>query len=291
MGDDSRRDDPADQTSSGDETSLPLESVPDPDGQDGLTPDRAPVARWAVALNEPLVPTAERVQADNELARFIKRNPDWSAIWFAGVTHDVMLTLPPDDPWRSLTGAVDLTALETGRPGRDDELLVAKRPDQPLPRMTGALRSDGAAFGTLDDCTDLVVAELGDAPLDVGLAAVATPLSPLAAAMLAFASLDLRVGTRTYRDVYHALWLGRFASSHDRKPSEAFLEAASSALRWAIWRRRVYTGLDDPYATVVAFAWMAKTDRLRTGNLITDEGGLHASALIDPNAYRGMTEF
>jgi hypothetical protein len=267
----------------------------------GVVPDiqapingRSTVAKWVLTLSEPLVSTSQRIAIDKEMAAFVKKSPHWAANWFAGVLTDIMSTLPPADPWRRLSGTVDLAAIyddakESAEQGR--VTFQNREGAKPL-ATTGAVLPDGSPFGTYTNATDLVMSELGEPVHDEKLIAVALGMDPLAAAILALAGSNVEALAATLDKIYHRLWTAEFSGHSNVDPGAAFLEAAGSALQWAIHRRRAYTGNDDPFPSILGFAWMARADRVTNGGRnIASELGLARDAKIDPSAYDDLKAF
>lgn len=267
-----------------------LSAVPEKSGADG----RAPVARWVITLSEPLLSTRRRAVADEAMARFIARNSHWATAWFAGYLCDVTATLPPEDPWRRLSATLDLPALSRSNDADDQEsrLVLENGEGAKPPVSTGAVNHDGSRFGSLADFTDLVMGELGAADLDLGLAAVADDLDDLTAAVIGFSASNPGAMESVLAKIYHHLWLAEFSGEEgeDVRPAgEVFLGVVGGALRRLIHRRRAYTGADDPFPSVVGFAWMARADRIvGSKRNVASEIGMARAAQIDPGTYDEM---
>ena len=60
------------------------------------------VTRWTICLVEPLVPLRRLIPLDAALAEATSADPELVALIFAGVTADVVRTLPSEDSWRSV---------------------------------------------------------------------------------------------------------------------------------------------------------------------------------------------
>lgn len=229
------------------------------------------LTRWAVSQHEPLVPPEHRVLLESLMVTFASRRPEALCWWAAGVLTDVMATLPEPDPWRHM-------------PARVADLTFGVGP----PNTTGALLA-GRAFGTALDAGDLVRPQGSDLLADVALAALATPLSPAGAALLAVAGRGSWTDTITASLTWFEHLWGQARAS---KSVSATLLAAdlTGALRWASWRRKVYMGADDAWFVASAFEW---SERAEVG---AATGYLPASAWtwveervdlyrIDPGAY------
>lgn len=261
-----------------------LRGVPEPTTADR----RAPVARWVVTLCEPLVSTERRLQADTEMAQFVGSNSQWAAHWFAGFIVETLMTLPPDDPWRHLSATIDFGVISLGQSGLDDNKVEFRNPrGAPSPTSTGSVLPSGQRFGTPEDSADIVSSAMGRADADIGLAALVDPLDDISSAIAGFATASVEAFDVILTKTYHHLWLSSDFGGQTEDPSgQRFLAAVAPVLRRFIHRRRVYTGLDDPYPSLAGFAWMARADRLMDGNRnISSELGLARSAAIDPGAY------
>lgn len=233
---------------------------------------RSTVARWLVAQCEPLVPTLERAVAEQAFVALTEAEPQQTAWWFAGVLSDHMLTLPPADPWRHLSA----------RAGAE---MTRGRVPKP-PALTGAVGPNGP-FGQVLDGQDLVHPSFSDPGTDVGLAAIAGGLSSGGAALLAFASDGWEAGSRAGM----ALHAEVLSDTRDTsRAAAALFGAAADALRWAVWRRRVYMGAGDDWTLASGFGWLWRSDELRLhGDLPAQEwaavrAGV-AEEAIDPASY------
>lgn len=247
-------------------------------------------ARWVTTLVEPLMPPADRTAHEQAMVEQIRRDPAWAAAYFAGFLHEIVVTLPADDPWRNLPAMVDLEMLATGASTPDsDDRFYHRVPGQPMAPATGAFRPDGSPFGTIDDAADLALPGMGggdDPSVDVGLAALADGLSPLSAALLGFAPDTGRYLRDVFDAVYHAMWKAYVRQSEHKRAAEQYLATVSAALRWAIHRRRVYTGPGDEYPVVLGYAWISKAERVTMGAPMDPEFDYSPGALIDPAACR-----
>lgn len=194
------------------------------------TPDTIWVSRWIVALSDPLVDTASRIEIDEQLLRLVAVNPHWFSAWVSGFVSDLVRSLDPKDPWRNLVV-------------QDGQTLLA----------------DGSPFGTWVDATDVIPAGDPDLRSDLGLAALASKLDPEAAQLLSVSSQGWE----------NALaWCEKnlvTAASLDVESARGVFEIASQAIRWALHRRRVFCGIDDPFATLTAVAWINRAGKLTSG--------------------------
>ena len=202
-------------------------------------PDGFDIAvRWAAGLTEPLLSIAARVAADEAMRGRAATDPGWAAALFGGTLADVLTTLPREDPWRHLSARIG--DLSIGTPPRTDP-------------GAGAWRRGSAGgwqrFGSWQDAADLTgpVPGAGDVRADPGLAALAEPLRPRAAAVLAFAA-------RGRGEAQTALT----ALGGD---GAAVFEAGAEALRWAVHRRRSYRGSGDLWPVEALTEWAAAAEQ------------------------------
>ena len=229
-------------------------------------------ATWLITLCEPLIPTFNRVVADEAFVAQTQRDFARSAWWFGGVIADHMMTLPSADPWRHLSATV--------------EGVMARGMVPKPPARTGAVGRNGV-FGTVADGQDLVPPSFTDAATDVGLAALVSGISPGGAALVAFGTDGWDAAGRAALAV-HAHHL---AVTRDPGVAAAqFFGDASDALLWAIWRRRAYLGLADDWTLVSGFAWLGRAEELAaTGQLPAGEADQVRRAVvaeaIDPGTY------
>jgi hypothetical protein len=232
-------------------------------------------ARWLIAQCEPLVPTLDRAVAEDGFVALTVSNADWVAGWFTGVITDHMLTLPPADPWRSLSARVG-SSMTRGRVPQ-------------APSSTGAVGANGP-FGTLADGQDIVRALFSDASTDIGLAAISSGISAGGGALLAFACDGWEVASRAAR-LLHVEHLSE--TGGDRTASAGrFFADLSGAFRWAAWRRRAYLGPDD-WTVVSGVAWLWRADEIAAHGRLPEQEWAdlrHAveAERIDPAAYAAI---
>jgi hypothetical protein len=146
------------------------------------------------------------------------------------VLADIAGTLPRYDPWTRLSG----------RLGR---LTVGSEP----PANDGACHAGGQPFGTWSDGADLVALLFERAEIDAAFAALADPLDPTAAGLVAFAGHG-----PSWSDVLPAVveaWRlttgddlpdRDIATRADPEASRVWLDQVMAAIRWLAWRRRAY---------------------------------------------------
>ncbi|GAB3176057.1 hypothetical protein GCM10027059_50330 [Myceligenerans halotolerans] len=218
------------------------------------------VARWAVQQCEPLISGAARISAEAKLVELTQEAPRRTTVWFAGVLADQVQTLPPDDPWQNLSARFGDLTCGTAPPATD-----------------GAVSAAGA-FGTIADGADLVPSTFPSPMTDVGLAALTDPLCPCAAAVLAFAGNGWSETSQALTAVH-----AQFADTDGAAAAAACLVATGGdALRWALWRRRVYGEPGDDWFLASAFSWTWRAERLATGDpLPPDEVADITTALED----------
>jgi hypothetical protein len=203
------------------------------------------VFRWTITRCDPLVTYAYRQTADAELRTASARHPEWFAIWASGVLADLIETLDPEDPWRNTT--------------TNDAGTVV------LP--------DGSRFGTWHNATDLLpLPAEGNPALDVGLAAVALPLSAPSS------------------HLWHAAQTGREAALEQLLAIEVggSYPVAAPVIERAMFRRRVFMGQEDAYIPQVCTDWSVRADRITAGQPWDEAGAarLRAGSRVEPGSWR-----
>lgn len=211
------------------------------------------VARWIVALCEPLVDTAARVEIDEHMVRLVSSHPHWFAAWAAGFLSDVVQSLDPDDPWRNLQ-------IVDGQ----------------------VVHPDRSPFGTWVDATDIVHVSIEDIRADLGLAALEHPAGDEAARLLS-------VAARGWDPTLTWLETNMVTSAVlSLDEGAGFFRTVSSALRWAIHRRRLFSGLEDPFVQVSGVAWISRADKMTSGEPWDEARAARhlASNKVQPGIYR-----
>ncbi|MGK3708770.1 hypothetical protein [Arthrobacter sp. IK3] len=188
------------------------------------------VNRWVVSLCEPLVTTAARREIDEHVADIAARQPLWISAWASGLVSDLVRSLDPEDPWRNLEVA-----------------------------SSGAVMPDGSPFGTWVDATDIVPPSVPDRRADVGLAAVDTGLSGRASEFVAVAAGGWRPAFEWIRENLVT------APALDGPQAAELLDTVDGAIRWAMFRRRLFAGQDDPFIPVDAAAWTTRAGKMISG--------------------------
>ncbi len=191
----------------------------------------------------------------------------WAATFFGGMIADAVRTLPGEDPWRHMSakirvGQIELTRGEIPRP----------------PEVTGALLR-GQAFGAPDAGKDLVDLTPGDPSSAVASAALAEGLNPVSAVVVAFATDGWRHAGEVLRSVPTG---GR-----------DLFDTGAEALRWALWRRRVYVGLDDPMTMLSGMQWAWRAQQVAESGemeLADSEKELVAQSIADYSIPAGSYE-
>lgn len=211
------------------------------------------VARWMVALCEPLLETEARIQIEEQMVELVTRNPHWFAAWFSGFLSQLIQSLDPEDPWRNLSVADGQT-----------------------------VHPDKSPFGTWVDASDIVHVSVEDIRADLGLAALEKPAGETASQLLAVASKGW--------DATLAWCEANLVTSATLSPAEgaAFFKAAATAIRWAIHRRRLFYGLEDPFVQVSGVAWIQRADKMISGEAWDEaRAARHLEAnKVQPGTYR-----
>ena len=248
--------------------------------------------RFAVCLVEPLVPLRRQVELDAALAEAAAADPDLVALVLAGVTSDVVRTLPGDDAWRTLVlppvpeGAPDPVQQASGSPASaaqkpadgprtPPEVVQAVegaravlRPPPHWPLLaqragtgaSGPHQVPGAVFGTWRDGTDLVELAWGSPERDPAFVPLADGLDAGGARVLVAGF----VGWGSAADEARAVLEASGGSGHAQ---------LVDALRWACWRRRAY-GLcpgEDTWPYESAYHWSTRAFTLLEQGVPPDE--------------------
>lgn len=250
---------------------------------------KSEVARWVVTLSEPLIATKDRAATDEAMAAFINRNSDWACAFFAGLLSDLASLLPAGDPWSRLSATIDLNQIATGQPATvpEDRIVWVAGSNRP-PSTTGATIDTGTglrAFGTSVDAFDLTQVSAPDIRSHPGAAAVASNLSPVAAAFVAIASGEPRHTQVALAKTFQALWTASFNSRTSMTAGHALLLTAGQAVQWLIFRRRQYLLEDDGLVGTMGLTWISKADRVNAGKAITLESNSWRYAKLDDSAY------
>lgn len=191
-------------------------------------PETGWVSRWVVSLCEPLLDIESRQEIENAMERLAAEHPRWVAAWASGWLSDIIMSLDPADPWRNVTV-------------RDGQ----------------AQHPNGSPFGSWVDATDIVHAGTDDIHEDLGLAALANPLSPEAAALFSAAGRG--------REEAYALLTENTGPQLFPADAKTYFRTISSALRWAIYRRRLFAGAEDPFIPVTGGEWIRRARFIASG--------------------------
>lgn len=220
-------------------------------------PDQGWVSRFVVSLCEPLLDTGARREIEENLVALIGARPHWCAAWLSGFLSDIVRSLDPEDPWRNLT----------------------------VTREGQVILPDGTPFGSWVDATDIVKASTSDLRSDLGLAALERPLNENAAQLFAKAS-------EGWDPTLH--WLESHlvtAPAIDAEHAKAFFRIAVTALRWALHRRRLFVGMEDPFIPVSGVAWIGRADRMVSGEPWDEARAARhlAGSTVSAGTYRQFT--
>lgn len=222
-------------------------------------------ARVANMLFEPLISNHDRTLIMLDLEMQILTEPVWMGAWLSGLTHSIMQSLPPLDPWRHLYAQLGSFSFGDPRFVQDGRRHETPAGSKPFEWVCGSRGS----FGSAADHQDLVLPDWpGDDRLaDSGRAGSHDSLPVGAATMLATAG-------HSWRDTFFVWWLlYRHSNVGSPRPDTRdqpgtplgargpalpetrvdVLNAIIAALSAALFRRRVYLdGLSDLEFIVVA---------------------------------------
>lgn len=193
-------------------------------------PEKVWVARYVVTLCDPLVDLDNRTETENAVTALAGSDPHWLAAWAAGLLSDIVRSLDPEDPWRKLSLSEH-----------------------------GALHPDGSPFGSYVDATDMVHPNTDDLRSDLGLAALEKRLTPDAASLVAVANQGW---SKTLDWIRANLIVDTVLPPEEAKK---FFSTIHSALRWAIYRRRLFVGFDDHFVPVSGVEWTNRAYKILNG--------------------------
>lgn len=208
---------------------------------------------WVCALTDPLVSPRRREVFEDAMAQVAARHPAWSLAFFGGSITTVMSSLPPSDPWRQ------------------------------------------AESFDWQDALDLVVPVFTDPRSDPQLIAISDGITSASAAVLA------HTRSASWTECAEALDAGvdeemtRIASAIGKpeiRRGYLLRDIARSALVWALFRRRCYTGFDDPWSQDVMLTWAARAGvAAETGLPLADfaasPAGLSLAADVAASVHAG----
>lgn len=213
--------------------------------------------RWVCATTTPYVPAPTLESATTRFGAAIDHSEVLLALP-ATVLAALVGSLPPDDPWRGLSGTLVL-----GSQGRlaDPSAVVARRRGlgAPPPTNTGAVLPDGSHFGGPGSCRDLLFGET--------TSTLGADLPSPASALIAFAIDGPEVAHHALVDYYASLVAAAWRRSRSQPSSgpardstgtresvrtpllgatetrrgQAILGSViAPAVRWLLWRRSAY---------------------------------------------------
>lgn len=213
-------------------------------------PDKQWIAKWLVAAFDPLVGTTARLEIDDNLRRITAESTQWLGIWSTGFLSDLVRSLDPEDTWRNLR-IVEGTVLN----------------------------QDGTPFGQWPDGTDIAHPQDADIRADLGLAAIAEPLSPSSARLFACAGIGRASAMNCFSEL---------AENADGDGAILWNDIDSSLI-WALYRRRQFVG-EDFNAPVTGAAWTERADRILAGEPWDESRAARALAemSIEPGHYRSV---
>lgn len=252
-------------------------------------------ARWMLTLVEPLLSPEDRYVIEQDMIELVAGQPRWSAAWFAGMLYEIGATLPAGDPWAEMSARLDyaLSAaprlgerlVEPGSAGEETLLGSVGR----LPAGTGAMLPSGNSFGTYRSVIDLISGLDTVGPdEDRALIAVATPLQPAAAALVAIAASRTGADPDWLANVLGRLHVALHAEDPLGEGPKEWLGLAGSALRWLTKRRLSYVQ-DDMFVAALGYAWCNSAEEAAPaqggGRPLADLATNWPSGLIPPGRY------
>lgn len=217
-----------------------------------INPETGWVSRWVVAMHDPLVDTDARREIDEGLKELVAAHPHWFAAWFSGHLSDIVSSLDPEDPWRRLH-------VEEGT----------------------AVHANGRRFGSPEDSEDLARPSVPDLRSDLGLAALAPGLPDESAVLIALAANGWDpVLAWCEKNLVKEPVLGQ-------KDAAGFFKIATAALRWAMHRRRLYMGPEDPFIPVNGIAWIGRAHKVTAGTPWDEARAARilAESSVEPGTY------
>ena len=175
---------------------------------------------------------------------------------------DIAGTLPRYDPWTSLSGRVG-------------HLTVGPEP----PETDGACHSGGQLFGTWPDGADLAALVFERPEVDATFAALADPLDPIAAGLIAFAGHG-----PSWREVLPAVaeaWRvitgvelpeADTAALVEARADRPWLDQVTATIRWLAWRRRAYgAGEADLWPHEACYRWASYAGEAAAGRPLDEQ--------------------
>ncbi|MCG7308281.1 hypothetical protein [Brachybacterium sp. ACRRE] len=201
------------------------------------TARRRTFAQWAAGAYEPLLPISTRVDIDRRFREWTRRTPTFTIAWATGVAASILDTLPPNDPWRHPT-----PGFGTWRDAGDVTFIPDEEDEWDRQRML----------------------------LDLSLAAIADPMPPGAARVMAACAAGAEDGQFTLTDV-------RNQSEATRRDMRT-ADIAQSIVLWSLWRRRIYRGADDEFPLSMMYSWLSYALMVEDGRGVPHES-------IDPDVF------
>lgn len=168
---------------------------------------------WLIAQCEPLLSPADRWEAESQMQRLSKKEPEAFKVFLSGLLSDLVKSLDPEDPWRRL------------RVDNSGQVINVR----------------GQLFGSAEDSADVLHQTSANPLLDTGFASLARNLDSACSQLIEAAGKDQN---DTYAEL-GILEMQGFA-----------LGETLPALRWAMHRRRIFAGQEDPYIILSGDAWI-----------------------------------
>lgn len=173
-------------------------------------PEITLTSRYGISMVEPLFSMSQRMEIDSQTKQLAIQYPAWALFWFAGAISATMRTLPDNDPWST------------------------RHPLVTSPLSSQARNSSTPRFGSWRDVVDITPPMREDIDVDMDLAFFSDALSDDSAKVLVAGSRGWKTTASVLAD----------CSAPD---GEYLFSVGDGALRWAIGRRRQYSGHGDTF--------------------------------------------
>ena len=194
---------------------------------------------------EPLLTTKQRIEFDQDFREVARRDARWFSAYCAGVISGIASSLPPSDPWRKVRVEVD-----------------------GVPRWP-----DGHTFGAREDTDDIIqpIMELQHVGIDPTTMALENDVSSAVGALVAISFTGWKSGF----DV--------LSKTAEREGPDVAFDEATSAIQWALHRRRSYRPeVFDTWLDALTIGWAGWADYACDGELsVATEAEIERGAEVE----------